>query len=221
MSPTYVLGWQRWFEGFSASEIERLNISSVWKELKKGELLFREGTQPKGVFALSTGKVKIYKESSNGKTQLIHVAGKGEMIGFRALFSDEPYQLSAMALEKCAIRYITKERFIQLIDEDSSIRFGVLRALARELNDKAVAITNLVQKTVRQRLAHSLLLLAEVYVEEPINLSREDLANFVGTATETLIRLLKELKEGGFISIETRKITVINPLGLKVIADAF
>jgi CRP/FNR family transcriptional regulator len=97
-----------------------------------------------------------------------------------------------------------------MLDTNPMLRNGILKELSRELADRADFITNMAQKSVRQRLAFSLLLLMEIYQDEPINLSREDMANFVGTATETLIRLLKDFKEEGIIEINTRKISVLD-----------
>jgi CRP/FNR family transcriptional regulator len=85
-----------------------------------------------------------------------------------------------------------------------------MKELSKELGDRAVFITNMAQKSVRERLAFALLILGDVYDKEEINLTREDLANFVGTATETLIRLLKDFKEEGIIEIHTRKLEIIN-----------
>ena len=97
-----------------------------------------------------------------------------------------------------------------MLDTNPMLRNGILKELSRELADRADFITNMAQKSVRQRLAFSLLLLMEIYKDEPINLSREDMANFVGTATETLIRLLKDFKEEGIIEINIRKIMVLD-----------
>jgi CRP/FNR family transcriptional regulator len=97
-----------------------------------------------------------------------------------------------------------------MLDTNPMLRNGILKELSRELADRADFITNMAQKSVRQRLAFSLLLLIEIYQDEPINLSREDMANFVGTATETLIRLLKDFKEEGLVEINTRKISVLD-----------
>ena len=84
------------------------------------------------------------------------------------------------------------------------------RELSKELADRADFITNMAQKSVRERLAFTMLILMDVFDNQPINLSREDLANFVGTATETLIRLLKDFKEEGIIEVRTRKIFVLD-----------
>jgi CRP/FNR family transcriptional regulator len=105
-----------------------------------------------------------------------------------------------------------------MMDTLPSLRNSLIQELSKELGERAIFITNLAQKTVRERLAYSLMILADIYGEEPINLSREDLANFVGTATETLIRLLKELKEEGLVDIQTRKIFILKKEALLQLA---
>jgi CRP/FNR family transcriptional regulator len=90
------------------------------------------------------------------------------------------------------------------------LRNGIIKELSKELADRADFITNMAQKSVRERLAFTMLILLDVFDNEPINLSREDLANFVGTATETLIRLIKDFKEEGIVEVQTRKIHVLD-----------
>jgi CRP/FNR family transcriptional regulator len=126
------------------------------------------------------------------------------------MFSGEPYRVSATTLEDANICFIHKDNFLNMIDTNPSLRNGVMRELSKELGDRAVLLTNMAQKSVRERLAFTLLMLQDLYVKEPINLSREDMANLVGTATETLIRLLKDFKEEKFIEVSTRKISVID-----------
>jgi CRP/FNR family transcriptional regulator len=149
-----------------------------------------------------------------GKEQIIQIAGEGEVLGFRSIFSGEPYKVSATTLEDSNICFIHRENFLNMIDTNSALRNALLKELSKELGEQAEFITNMAQKSVRERLAFVLLILKDVYKEEPINLSREDLANFVGTATETLIRLLKEFKEDGYIDIATRKLTILNSQSL-------
>ena len=104
------------------------------------------------------------------------------------------------------------------MDSNPVLRNGIIKELSKELSDRADFITNMAQKSVRERLAFTMIILLEIYEKEPINLSREDLANFVGTATETLIRLLKDFKEEGIIEVHTRKISVLNKQKLFTIA---
>lgn len=198
------------FAHFACEEVTDLNSQKTCSYYKKNQGLFLEGSFPRGVYCLNTGKVKIYSRGEEGKEQIIHIAGEGEIIGFRAMFSGEPYSVSAETLEECNICFIGKDEFLGMIDTNTTLRNGIMKELSKELSDRAKFITNMAQKSVRERLAFSLLILAEIYKEEPINLTREDMANFVGTATETLIRLLKDFKTEGLIEVKTRKLTLLD-----------
>jgi CRP/FNR family transcriptional regulator len=162
--------------------------------------------------------VKIFKRGDEGKEQIIHIAKSGEMVGFRSMFTEEPYKVCAEALEESNICFIGKEDFLNLMDTNPVLRNGIIKELSKELADRADFITNMAQKSVRERLAFTMLILIDVFDNQPINLSREDLANFVGTATETLIRLLKDFKEEGIIEVQTRKIFVLDKQRLLHIA---
>jgi CRP/FNR family transcriptional regulator len=134
------------------------------------------------------------------------------------MLSGEPYNVSAETLEESNICFIGKDEFLTMMDTNPTLRNGIIKELSKELADRADFITNMAQKSVRERLAFALILLMKVYENEPINLSREDMANFVGTATETLIRLLKEFKEEGLIEVQTRKLIVLDTRKLMEIA---
>ena len=134
------------------------------------------------------------------------------------MLSGDPYRVSAETLEECAVCFIAKDEFFAMLDSNTEFRNEIIRGLSKELGEKAVSITDMAQKSVRERIAWSLLQLKEIYGQEPINLSREDFANFVGTATETLIRFLKEFKEEGLIDIQTRKVFILNSAKLHQIA---
>jgi len=167
------------------------------------------------------GKVKVYAIGNEGKEQIVHVAKEGEIVGFRSMLSGDSYKLSATVLEDSNICFISSVDFLNMLDHNTGLRNAVIRELSKELGERAVFITNLAQKTVRERLAYILVILEDVYGDEPINLSREDLANFVGTATETLIRLVKDFKEEGFIETDVRKIRVLNHDELMKVAGGF
>lgn len=198
------------FGNFCEHEVAEVEENKSCAYYKKSQPLFIEGSFPRGVFCLNQGKVKVFARGDEGKEQIIHIAKEGEIIGFRAMFSGEPYKVSATTLEECNICFIGKEDFLNMIDTNPTLRNGIMKELSKELGDRAVFITNMAQKSVRERLAFALLILGDIYGEEQINLTREDMANFVGTATETLIRLLKDFKEEGMIEIHTRKLEIIN-----------
>lgn len=201
-------------------DLEHLDDHKSCSYFKKNQPLFLEGSFPRGVFCLNEGKVKVFTRGDEGKEQIIHIAKEGEIIGFRAMFSGESYKVSATTLEECNICFIGKEDFLNMIDTNAALRNGIMKELSKELGERAVFITNMAQKSVRERLAFALLLLDDIYGKELINLTREDMANFVGTATETLIRLLKELKEDGIIEIHTRKLEILDKEKLMKVAGA-
>lgn len=203
---------------FCSDELEHLNSHRACNYYKKHQAVFLEGSFPRGVYCINQGLVKIFKRGDEGKEQIIHIAKAGEIVGFRAMFTEEPYKVGAAALEDCYICFIGKEDFLNLIESNPILRKGIIKELSKELADRADFITNMAQKSVRERLAFTMLILLDVFDNEPINLSREDLANFVGTATETLIRLLKDFKGEGIIEVQTRKIHVIDRQRLLSIA---
>ncbi len=198
------------FGSFCDHDVELTNEQKTCAYFKKGQAIFIEGSFPRGVFCLNQGKVKVFTRGDEGKEQIIHIAKEGEIIGFRAMFSGEAYKVSALTLEECNICYIAKDDFLNMIDTNSTLRNGIMKELSKELGDRAVFITNMAQKSVRERLAFALMILGDIYGDEQINLTREDMANFVGTATETLIRLLKDFKDEGIIEIHTRKLEILD-----------
>jgi len=185
------------------------NIHTLNRAYSKGEVLFSEGETPRGVFYVHNGLIKIIKYGKEGKEQIIEISKSGDLVGFRAMLSDKTYNVDAVMLEDTSICYIQKSDFLQEINSNEQLRNTVIRVLSKELQDRADLLTTMAQKTVRQRSALALILLDDIYKGQPINLSRDDLANYVGTATETLIRLLREFKKDGLIGIQGRKIAIL------------
>lgn len=208
------------FGAFCGDDVNDLNSHKSCSFYKKNQPLFLEGSIPRGVFCINEGKIKIFTIGEEGKEQIIHIAKAGEIVGFRAMFSGENYKVAASTLEESNVCYIAKKDFLNLVDSNATLRNGIMKELSKELAERATFITNMAQKSVRERLASSLLILDDIYVDEMINLTREDLANFVGTATETLIRLLRDLKDENLIKTHARKIEIIDKEGLLHIAGA-
>jgi len=195
-----------------AHELHPINANTEinYTAYNKGDVLFSEGGTPRGVFFLHSGLIKIVKYGIEGKEQIIEIAKAGDLVGFRAMLSDKTYNVDAKMLEDASIGYIQKSDFLKAINNNEKLRNTVIRVLSKELQDRADLLTTMAQKTVRQRAALALILLDDIYKGAPINLSRDDLANFVGTATETVIRLLREFKKDGILDIHGRKITILN-----------
>jgi len=202
-------------------ELSLISDAKSCTNYKKGQVLFHEGTRPLGVFCINTGKVKVYRVGADGKEQIMKVTKEGDVLGYKAMISEEHYPVTAETLEDCTICFVPKNDFLSLLTENPGFNKKLLQTVCQELGIMSEKLTNLAQKSVRERLAITLLMLKETYGMEgeenesvEINLTREDLANIVGTATETLIRLLHDFKEENLISTKGRKINVENSKGL-------
>ncbi|MFA5573820.1 MAG: Crp/Fnr family transcriptional regulator [Brumimicrobium sp.] len=202
------------FESLSPDVIEKIEQNHKLQTFKNNQPLFLEGVYPTGVFCIHSGKVKVFSLGETGKEQIIRIASEGDVVGFRAIFSEEPFKLSATAIEKCEISFLKLDFFNELVHSNPLLMQSILKEISKEVGERAVAIKTMAQKSVKERLAVILLVLEDIYKEDMINLTREDLANFVGTATETTIRLLKDFKDKGYIEIHGRKIKIIDSNGI-------
>lgn len=214
------------FGGIDLSRIEEIHKNSTQKRLKKNQIIFLEGTRPLGVYSITSGRIKIYKTGVEGKDQIIQILKSGDLMGYRAMLSEEQYPVSAETLEDTALCFIPKKDFIGAMSSNADLTKEVIKSLSKDLTNMADSITVLAQKPVRERLAGALMVLIDTYdideskgVSNGINLTREDLANMVGTATETLIRLLHDFKDEQLIETQGRKILIKNKEKLKKVAN--
>jgi CRP-like cAMP-binding protein len=182
---------------------------------RQGEVIFKEGTIPAGIYYILEGKVKKFKADHNGKEHIVYVANSGELIGYHAVLSEDRYPDSAATLEDSRILFIPKEDFLEAISQSQVFSRSLLKSLSHEFAVLINGFSLLAQRTVKERLALQLIILREKYKEGvppgqdvEINISREDLANMVGTARENVIRLLSEFKDEGSLTITGRKIVV-------------
>lgn len=200
----------------TASEYKLLENSRKTLVVKKGRHIFHEGKTPQGVFYLHTGKVKIFTTSRNGKEQIIHLAKPGDLMGYRALLGSDTYSASGTALENSEAWLIPKETFFSLLEGNAGFSHAIIRLLTAELRHAEHHLGGLARKPVKARLAEAVLLLAGTYGFEKdgktlaVSLSRDELAGLVGTATETVIRLLNTLKAEGLLATEGKKLRLIN-----------
>lgn len=193
---------------------------------KKGQVIFHEGNRPLGVYCLERGKVKIYKTGIDGREQIVRLAGPGELIGYRAFLGEEFYSASAASIEDSQICFIDRDDFNHVLKENNTISTDLIRNLSHELREAEDMLQHMAQKSVRERLAETILLIKKKYGTEKnnaaalnVHFSREELASFVGTATETLIRLLSDLKAEKVIDTEGKKIIILNEAKLLTIAN--
>ena len=203
-------------------ELVEKKISTVYK---KGQTIFYEGMMPTGIYCLHSGKIKISKRGNDGKEQIVRFVLEGGLLGIRSLMGGRKYSASATTLEESVVCYIDQKTFFKLTTKYPHISQCVMTLICALLEEAEAKMTSLAQKPVRERLAEGLLILDELFngeggckadeQEHALSLSREDLANLVGTATETVIRLLSDFKDEKFIEIEGRKIILLDKEGLK------
>jgi CRP/FNR family transcriptional regulator, polysaccharide utilization system transcription regulator len=213
------------FKILSQKEMETLVQHHTYALYKKGELLVKEGEKPHGLICLTSGKVKIFKEGVGGREQILRMIRPQGFIGYRAIFAESPYYASAVAIEDSAICIFEKECVIKIIRRNPELAFRFMRILANELgfsNNRTVSLT---QKHIRGRLAESLLVLRDTYGFETdgktinVYLSREDIANLSNMTTSNAIRTLSNLASEEVISIEGRKIMILDCPKLERISD--
>ncbi len=188
--------------------------------IPQGRVIFQEGTPPMGLYYLNRGKVKIFKQGDSGKKQIVRLAKKGDVIGYRALISGEVYSATAEVIGGACFCFIPKETFFDIITSNPEVSIKLMRRLTQDLNLIERMLVYTTQKSVRERVALTLLALKETYGFETdgatinVELSREDIANITGTATESVIRLLSEFKKDKLIEVQGRKIKFLNKEGL-------
>lgn len=199
---------------FSKEELAELSHEKKIISFKKGDLLIEEGATPKGIYYIDKGTAKMFKLGFNGKEQILRFIKNGDIIGYRSILSKQPYGASATAMEDTEVCFIPEKFFIKVLEHHPKLAFDILRRISEDLGESAQTITFLAQKTVRERLAEVLLLLEKkLGVDKDgfikISLTREEMANLIGTATESAIRLISEFKTDNLIEVEGRKIKIL------------
>ncbi|MEW6467656.1 MAG: Crp/Fnr family transcriptional regulator [Bacteroidota bacterium] len=193
--------------------------------IRKKQNIFKEGFYPHGLYCLHSGKVKLYQMAENGREQIVRLAKAGDVLGYRALLSGEQYTSTAEAIEESTVCFIPKDAIMKLIEKNSSLALNIMRLLSGDLRKAESKITDLAQKPVKERMAEVLLVLKEIYGFEEDNqtiavtLTREEISNIAGTATETSIRILAEFKDSGLIQFDGKKIKVPDLKKLLVAAN--
>lgn len=183
---------------------------------RKNEYIFKEGDKPSGFMMLVTGKVKIFKEGVGGREQIIRMSKPMGLIGYRALFADENHIATAVTLEDSVIANVTMEFIQKKALKNSEFSLMLLRKFARELGFANIRTVTLTQKHIRGRLAESLILLADKYGFEHDNttlkvyMSREDIANLSNMTTSNAIRTLSTFANEKLITIDGRKIKILD-----------
>jgi len=214
------------FRNLTKDEIDVLSYVKSCNSYKKGETIYNENNRVTGIYCVSDGIIKHYKTGHDGKEQIIRFSKKNDIFGFRAILSGDSACTTAKVVENCTICFIPAAHFIKMVNENSGFSMSVMKLSCKELGEANRYILDIAQKNVRERLADILLLLNKNFgiTEEGylnIFLTREELAGIVGTATESVIRLLSEFKKDGLIELKKRKIKILDIQKLKHVSETF
>jgi CRP-like cAMP-binding protein len=214
------------FRHLTREEVDMINFEKKFRQYKRGEILYNEGNRISGFYCINKGIIKVFKTGFDGKEQIIRFAKPGDIIAYRSVLSNESACTSAKVIEDCLVCFIPSEILIKLVKTNSDFAHELLKLACHELGEANSFITDIAQKTVRERLAEIILLLVNDFgLDEQnylqISLTREELANIVGTATESVIRLLSEFKSDKLVELNGRKIRILNRKGLEKISNVF
>lgn len=212
------------FKNLSNSELEELISEKNCNLYKKGQTIYTESSRARGFYFVQSGIIKIFKTGIEGKEQIIRFAKAGDIIGYRSVLSGENLCTSAKVNEDATLCFITSNSLFSLLKMNAQFAIDLLKLVSNELGEANVFITEIAQKSVKERLAETIIYLNNNFgIDEEnflkISITREELANIIGTATESAIRLLSELKNENLIEIKGRKIKLLNILSLQKIAN--
>lgn len=198
-------------------ELSSVSDSKVMNFYKKGQTIFFQGNPPFGLYCIASGKIKVSKMGGDGKESIVRIAGPGDVLGHRSLFSKSNYSASATVLEDASICFLDKNYIYSVLKKNPSISLNLIEKLSHDMGAAEARNASMSQKNARERLAELLLNFMKSYgVEEKgrtkldIRLNRDEIASIVGTAHETIIRLISEFKDEGILEQEGKTIYVIN-----------
>ncbi|HPC97784.1 MAG TPA: Crp/Fnr family transcriptional regulator [Bacteroidales bacterium] len=212
------------FKHLTKDEADELNYLKEFRVFKKGAVLYQEGSRISGFYCINKGIIKVFKTGPDGKEQIIRFAKPGDIIAYRSVLSNEPACTTAKVLEEAYTCFFPSEILSTLVKKNPNFALDLVKLICEELGEANSYIIDIAQKTVRERLAEVLLkLVADFGIDEnnqlKISLTREELANIVGTATESVIRLLSEFKSDRLVDLSGRKIIILNLKGLEKLSN--
>ena len=203
------------FKDLKKEELEDLYFSISINSHTRGSIVYKEHQKISGCYLIVSGIVKIFKTGSDSKEQIIRFGKAGEIISFRSVLSNEAACTTAKVIENAELLFIPSVVLIKLVRNNGNFSMSLMQVTCKELEQSNSFLTDVAQKTVRERLAEIILILKNRFGENDegylkISLTREEIANMVGTATESAIRLISDFKSKGIIEVRGRYIKILN-----------
>lgn len=206
------------FSSLNEDELTELAGLAVERSLSQGEFIFWDGDAPDWFYMVAEGKVKVLKHSSLGKEFIIAFFGPGEMFGEVAVFENRPYPASAQAVAETKVLGIRRQDFLSFLAHRSEVALRIISVLGGRLRDAQSRLRDLAGERVEQRLA-SVLLMLSVKLGLTLPFTRQELADMVGTTTETAIRVMGHLKDRGIIRSVRGKVIILDKEKLRLLSE--
>ena len=203
-------------------ELDKIRSTKMYP---KGEILYEEGSNPKAVYRLKSGKVKIEQLSLDGKIRIVYVYTQGEFFGFRPLLSNEKHPVSAIFLEDSEVEIYEGKEFIEISKKVPNLSFNLVEILSFEFNVWINLISSLSHKSAKEKIALILLILNEKYRnvngKSEITMTKSDIAKYSETSEETVVRVIGFFEEQEILKNQGRTLEIMNPKLLEIIAEGF
>ncbi|MGV3632230.1 MAG: response regulator [Bacteroidota bacterium] len=199
----------------SFEDLKKLSLENKARTYKKKERVYSEEDYPKGIFFLNKGKIKTHRSNDQGKELITGLYKEGDFFGYLALLNEETHSDSATALEDAEIYMIHKDDFYSLIYKNAEVSRKFIKMISDNLREKEEQLVRLAYSSVRKLVAEAIITLYNRYKKESdttfsMKILRDDLANLAGTATETTIRILCDLRDEGLVDMKGSTITVLD-----------
>ena len=209
------------FNGLPEDQIVAIKKIAVEKKINKGEIIFSEGDEGNGFFVVADGRVKVFKVSTEGKEQILHIFGPGQPFGEVPVFAGQKFPANAQAIDKTRVLFFPRTSIVNLISANPSLALNMLAVMSKKLRQFAVQIENLSLKEMPARLASYLIFLANEQNKDDLvtlKISKGQLASTLGTIPETLSRAFAKLSGQNLINVDGKKITLLDRRGLEDMA---
>ncbi len=206
------------FTDLTDGELNELAGLSIERSFPAGEFIFWEGDAPDWFYLVADGQVKVLKHASSGKEFIIAFFGPGEMFGEVAVFENKPYPASAQAESATRVLGLNKKDFLSFLTRRPQMALRIISVLSGRLREAQARLRDLAGERVEQRLARTLLMLSSK-LGATLPFTRQEIADMSGTTTETAIRVLSRLKDGGIIRSARGKIVVLNETKLRLLSE--
>ena len=206
------------FQNLTDNELGELTNLAVERSFMPDEFIFWEGDTPQWFYIIAEGKVKVLKHSSLGREFIISFFGPGEMFGEVAVFENKPYPASAQAVTETKVVGLKRENLLTFLSNHPQVALKIINVLGGRLRDAQSRLRDLAGERIEQRLA-SVLLMLSTKLGPTLPFTRQEIADMVGTAIETVIRAMSQLKERGIIRSLRGKVIILNKEKLRLLSE--